>query len=134
MSYKSSYYDSKIYFKTKIADNGEPYFVGQTTQTNTASKEDIVKVVNDHISNKVVANKLIDELLSYIMPTGHQIRMTWRPTLFKECIGESDYKTFVKWCKKMALSTIDIKEDDGSDKEHVISMFSLYSYYNKPTK
>ena len=108
----TKHYDSKIYFKAKISKDGDPYFVGKTIMSNTATRKDIANVVNNHISNKYVANQLIADLASFIAPTSHQIRLTGQPNLFKECIGPKDYDTFVTGCKKMSLSTIDFTSED----------------------
>lgn len=128
----TKHYDSKIYFKAKISKDWDPYFIGKTIMANTATRKDIASVVNKLVSNKYIANQLISELVSFIAPTSHQIRLTGQPNLFKECIGPEDYKKFVNWCKKMSLSTIDFTGTDWVTKEQIISMFSLYSYYNKP--
>ena len=124
----------KLYFKAKITREWEPYFVGQRQVVNTANKEDIINIVNKYIPNKIIAWAMIDDLHSYFMSVGYQLRLAGNPMFFRECVGEEKYEDFVRSCTKMSLSTIDIKNYKGGVNTVPLSMFSLYQYFDVITK
>lgn len=125
-----SRHNLKLHFKAKISKEWDPYFVGERHIVNTASKEDIVAVVNRFIPNKIVATAMIDELHSFFLMAWYQIRLAGDPEFFRSCAWEEKYSDFVRSCAKMSLSTADVQGKDWLIKQKPLPMFSLYQYFN----
>lgn len=124
-SEKKTMYKRKVYFKINIDDKGIPYFVWQKILLNTATKEDIKRILEDYwIDNE----DLLEDFYNLFFIVDTQIRLAWFPSFFQQSVGDEFFEEFKKKCSKLSRWSVTIKDRQWVEKKWPIAMFSMYQY------